>query len=253
MMKNPAIRSRTTCWPPKPRAAPSTAAGATKLATGTPSRSRTSTTVIDQMSATATQVRAWATAWRCLDASERTRASWSVAAASIRSVTRRPTQPAKRASSTAPRTSSTISRPLLRSQTLMSVSGAIVGPPFTTSRRARWGGEPLQELPQPGWALHHQVGVGQQRLGCLGRADRDPQGVAELGGGGEGAQVAKVVAGHHHRAGAGLGHQLADGVALVAGHGRAQLPDQLAGDDLQAVPGGDLPGGLVDRPGPAAG
>ena len=125
----PAIRSRTTCWAPKPSAAPSTAADATRLATGTPRRSRTCTPVTDQMTAMTTQVRTWATACRCLAASERTRASPSVEAASIPSVMRRPDQVTKRASSSAPRTSSTISRPLLRSQVLMSVSGAIAGLP----------------------------------------------------------------------------------------------------------------------------
>jgi hypothetical protein len=87
--------------------------------------------------------------------------------------------------------------------------------------------------------------------------DRNPEGAdalgGELGGGREGGQVAKVVTGHHHLPGARFGDHLADGVALVAGHGRAQLPDQLARDHLQPVAVGDLAGRLVDRLGPAAG
>jgi hypothetical protein len=45
-----------------------------------------STPATDQMSAMAIQVRTWATACRCLAASERTRASSSVDASSMRSV-----------------------------------------------------------------------------------------------------------------------------------------------------------------------
>src|SRR5271165_425975 len=66
------------------------------------------------MIARVAQVITWANACRCLEASERTSASASLAFASIRSVILAPSQVASRVSRIVPSTSSTISRPLPR-------------------------------------------------------------------------------------------------------------------------------------------
>ena len=76
MMKKPESRSCTMRCAPKPRAAPSTAAGATSDPTGMARMSVISTATRTNRSATDTQEMTDATAWRCLALSVRT--SWSV-------------------------------------------------------------------------------------------------------------------------------------------------------------------------------
>src|SRR5271169_4572127 len=78
------------------------------------------------MIARVAQVITWANACRCLEASERTSASASLALASIRSVILAPSQVASRVSRIVPSTSSTISRPLPRAHIETSVSGCTV-------------------------------------------------------------------------------------------------------------------------------
>src|ERR1700677_532364 len=74
------------------------------------------------MTASAAQLSTWARACRCLEASERTTASVSLAFASICRVILAPSQVASRVSRIVPVTSSTISRPRPRAHTLTSVS-----------------------------------------------------------------------------------------------------------------------------------
>jgi hypothetical protein len=87
----------------------------------------TATVGVDGLTSTqikpAAQVITSASACRCLDASERTNASVSLALALIRSVILPPSQVTRRASKIAPVTSRTISRPLLRAHKATSVRG----------------------------------------------------------------------------------------------------------------------------------
>ena len=102
MMKKPDSRSLTSCWAPKPNAAPSTVAGATSPFTEIFKISVICTATPMAMSTTDTQEITEATACRCLVASERTSASLSVKPTSIRSVTFWAAQVTNRAASTAP-------------------------------------------------------------------------------------------------------------------------------------------------------
>jgi len=77
------------------------------------------------------QVITWASACRCFAASERTRASVSLALASIRLVILSPSQDTSRVSRIVPTTSSTTSSPLPRAQWLIWWSG------ITTSQHSR--------------------------------------------------------------------------------------------------------------------
>ena len=111
MMKNPESRSLTSCWAPKPSAAPSTAAGATSP----PMENRRTlaiwTTTQIAMRTIDTHWITDATAWRCLVASERTSASLSAKPTSSRRVTRSATQVTRRTASTAPISSMPMCRP----------------------------------------------------------------------------------------------------------------------------------------------
>ncbi len=83
------------------------------------------------------QVITCASACRCFEASERTSASVSCALASIRSVILPPNQVTSRVSSTAPVTSSTISRPLPRAHLAMSVRAVTPDNIASNHRRTR--------------------------------------------------------------------------------------------------------------------
>src|SRR6266851_898770 len=106
---------------PNPSATAATAAGATRLVIGMPMRVATATTVAQYMITRNAHVTTCARACLCFDASERTRDSDSCALASIRWVIFPRSQVARRVSSIAPVTNSTISRPLLRAQREISV------------------------------------------------------------------------------------------------------------------------------------
>ena len=66
-------------------------------------------------------------------------------------------------------------------------------------------------------------------------------------------KVTEIVPGHDHAAGVGLADDPPNSITLVAAHGWAQLPDQLAEYDLQSVTFGDLPSCFIDGRRPGAG
>src|SRR5260221_8890517 len=146
MMKKPARMSWTMRWAPNPSATAATAAGATRLVIGMPMRVATATTVAQYMITRKAHVTTCARACLCFDASERTRDSDSCALASIRWVIFPRSQVARRVSSIAPVTNSTISRPLLRAQREISVRvfRLSMGVPLSRGsarlgqRRGRW-------------------------------------------------------------------------------------------------------------------
>src|SRR5271166_6849438 len=111
MMKKPERRSFTSCWAPKPSAAPTTVAGATSPPTENRRTSAIWSMTQMPMMTIDTQEITDATACRCLVASERTSASLKVKPSSSCRVTRCATQLTKRAASTAAISTMTIRRP----------------------------------------------------------------------------------------------------------------------------------------------
>jgi hypothetical protein len=65
--------------------------------------------------------------------------------------------------------------------------------------------------------------------------------------------VTEIVSGHDHTAGVGIADDPPNSITLVAAHGWAQLPDQLAEYDVQPVTFGDLPSCFIDGRRPRGG
>ena len=113
----------------------------------------------------------------------------------------------------------------------------------------------LEQLPDPFGAVDDQVGGVQQLGRGLGRADRHPQAAAGSAATAKAGRSPRSSPATTRAAGARLGRDPADGVALVAVHLGAQLPDQPAGHDLEVVAGATRaaawPIGPAQRPGSA--